>query len=53
MICTHCNLYKTDKDIPKYIKMHIDDGLSTINKELEDNHNIDRFDYLINKISNK
>ncbi len=28
LICVHYNIYKTDKDIPKYIKMHIDDGLS-------------------------
>ena len=51
MISTHYNLYKTDKDLPKYIKMHIDDGLNLINKELEDNPNIDGFDYLVGKIS--
>ena len=50
MVSTHYNLYKTDKDLPKYIKMHIDDGLNLINKELEDNPNIDGFDYLVEKI---
>jgi len=50
MISTHYNLYKTDKDLPKYIKMHIDDGLNLINKELESNPNIDGFDYLTEKI---
>jgi DNA sulfur modification protein DndE len=33
-ICLNYNLYKTDKDIPKYIKMHIDDGLELINQEI-------------------
>ena len=50
MISAHYNLYKTDKDLPKYIKMHIDEGLSLINNELEDNPNIDGFDYLVGKI---
>ena len=27
LICVKYGLYKTDKDIPKYIKLHIDDGL--------------------------
>jgi DNA sulfur modification protein DndE len=40
MICTHYNLYRTDKDIPKYFKMHIDDGLELIDAELKDNPNI-------------
>lgn len=51
MISVHYGLYKTDKDLPKYIKMHIDDGLSLINKELEDRPNVDGFDFLIEKIS--
>lgn len=51
MISVHYGLYKTDKDLPKYIKMHIDDGLSLINKELEDRPNVDGFDYLVEKIS--
>lgn len=51
MISTHYNLYKTDKDLPKYIKMHIDDGLNLINKELDDNPNIEGFDYLVEKVN--
>ena len=50
LICIHYNLYKTDKDIPKYIKMHIDDGLSLINQEIIDNPNLDGFEYIIDKI---
>jgi len=52
LLCVHYNIYKTDKDIPKYIKMHIDDGLEVINSELQDNPNLDGFDYIIDKIDN-
>lgn len=50
LICIHYNIYKTDKDIPKYIKMHIDDGLHLMNEELKDNPNLNGMDYLIDKI---
>jgi DNA sulfur modification protein DndE len=50
LVCVHYNIYKTDKDIPKYIKMHIDDGLDLINRELQDNPNLDGFEYIIDKI---
>jgi len=52
LICVHYNIYKTDKDIPKYIKMHIDDGLQLINNEIEENPNLDGFEYVIDKIEN-
>ena len=52
LICVHYNIYKTDKDIPKYIKMHIDDGLQLINEEIEENPNLDGFEYVIDKIEN-
>lgn len=52
LACVHYNLYKTDKDIPKYIKMHVDDGLQLINDEILDNPNLDGFDFLIEKIEN-
>jgi DNA sulfur modification protein DndE len=50
MLCVHYNLYKTDKDIPKYIKMHIDDGLSLLNEEVNNHSNIDGFDFITDKI---
>jgi len=49
MICVQYGLYKTNKDIPKYIKMHIDDGLRLIDKELKKS-NITGSDFLISKI---
>jgi len=50
MVCTHYNLYKTDKDIAKYIKMHVDEGLQLLNNEVEERSNIDGFDFLSEKI---
>lgn len=50
LICVKYGLYKTDKDIPKYIKLHVDDGLQLMNKELRDNPNLNGHDYLIDKI---
>src|SRR4051812_48700403 len=37
MICLHYKIYKSDKDIPKYIKIHLDHGLQIIDKELKQN----------------
>lgn len=51
LICTHYNIYKTDKDISKYIKMHIDDGLQLIDNEMS-SADLDGFDYIIDKIKN-
>lgn len=52
LICVKYGIYKTDKDIPKYIKLHVDDGLQLMNKELHDNPNLNGYDYLIDKITN-
>ena len=50
LICVTYGLYKTDKDIPKYIKMHVDDGLELMSGEIQDNPNLSGADYLIDKI---
>lgn len=50
LICQHYNLYKTDKDIGKYIKMHIDHGLSLMNKIFEENKNYTGLDFLLEHI---
>lgn len=50
IMCTHYGIHKTNKDIPKYFKMHIDDGLELLAGELKDNPNLNGFDYLIDKI---
>ncbi|KQX00750.1 DndE family protein [Flavobacterium sp. Root420] len=51
LVCVHYNLYKTDKDIGRYIKMHVDDGLILLNKEVNERSNIDGFDFLTELIS--
>lgn len=46
MICTHYGIYKTDKDLGRYVKLHIDDGLKLIDEEFQKVNNIDGFDFL-------
>ena len=50
LLCVHYGLYKTDKDIGRYIKMHVDDGLQLLNQEVNERSNIDGFDFLTEKI---
>ncbi|MEO6729833.1 MAG: DndE family protein [Ferruginibacter sp.] len=49
MICVQYNLYKTDKDIARYVKMHVDDGLQLIQKEVL-KRDVSGIDFLVNKI---
>lgn len=50
MICAYYSIKDTDKDLPRYLKMHLDDGLERIEKDLKDNPNLFGFDYLFDKI---
>ena len=50
LLCVHYGLYKTDKDIGRYIKMHVDDGLQLLNEEVNKLANMDGFDFLSEKI---
>lgn len=52
LLCVHYGLYKTDKDIGRYIKMHVDEGLQLLNDEVNERSNIDGFDFLSEKINN-
>lgn len=49
MICIHYNLHSSDKDLPKYIKMHIDDGLEKLYSEFQKSSGSGT-DFLINRI---
>lgn len=51
LLCVHYGLYKTDKDIGRYIKMHVDDGLQLLNDEVNNLANMDGFDFLSEKIT--
>jgi len=50
LVFVHYHLYKTDKDIGRYIKMHIDDGLQLIHNELEQKQGMSGTDFIINEI---
>jgi len=52
IVCQHYGLHKTDYDIPKYIKMHIDDGLRLISEVIQENKNLPLFDFIIDQIEN-
>ncbi|MCT4615439.1 MAG: DndE family protein [Marinifilaceae bacterium] len=47
LVCQHYGLYKTDENIPKYIKLHIDHGLESMDKIFQDNYNYTFFDFLV------
>ncbi len=50
MMCEHYQIKSTDKDLPRYFKLHLDDGLELIDKDVKDNPNLVGFDYLFDKI---
>lgn len=51
MLCTHYNIEDTDKDIPRYLKIHLDDGLEMIAQDIKSNPNLVGFDYLFDRIN--
>jgi DNA sulfur modification protein DndE len=50
IVCQLYNLYKTDIDVPRYIKMHIDDGLNAINNICKENPNLPLIDFIFEQI---
>jgi DNA sulfur modification protein DndE len=50
LICTHYQINSNDKDLPRYFKLHLDDGLQRIYEEVKDNPNLVGYDYLFDKI---
>lgn len=50
MVALHYGIHISDKDLGKYVKLHIDDGLQLLNEELNQRSNIDGFDFLVEKI---
>jgi DNA sulfur modification protein DndE len=52
MICTYYNIKNNDKDLQRYFKMHLDDGLQRIYDDVKDNPNLVGYDYLFDKIQN-
>jgi DNA sulfur modification protein DndE len=52
IVALHYGIHISDKDLGKYVKLHIDDGLNLLNEEVASNSNIDGFDFLVEKIEN-
>lgn len=50
IICQLYNINAGNFDIPKYIKMHIDDGLELISNAVKDNPNLPIFDFILDLI---
>jgi DNA sulfur modification protein DndE len=50
IICQHYQIYKTDPSMAKYIKMHIDHGLSLMHNLFEENKNYSGLDFLLENI---
>ena len=50
MICQYYGFYKSDENIPKYIKIHIDHGLELMDHIFQDNFNYTFFDFLVEYI---
>lgn len=50
LICTHYQINSNNKDLPRYFKLHLDDGLQRIYNEVKDNPNLVGYDYLFDKI---
>lgn len=51
MVCTLYQIPDSDKDIPRYFKLHLDDGLERIAKDVKENPNLVGYDYLFDKIN--
>lgn len=49
MLCVHYNLHVSDKDLSKYVKMHVDKGLEILHKEFQ-KFSGNGIDFLIQKI---
>lgn len=52
MICNHHNIKKIDKDLSKYIKLHLDYGLHLINEDVKNQLNLDSFSFINNLLTN-
>ena len=50
LVCQHYNIDKSDPDIAKYIKMHIDDGLKLIADAVRQNPNLPIIDFVVQQV---
>lgn len=50
IMCKHYSIRMSNKDLPRYFKLHLDDGLEKIMQDVKDNPNLIGFDYLFDKV---
>ena len=50
LICQHYGIYKTDENIPKYIKLHVDHGLELMDNLFHNNNNYTFMDFLVENL---
>ncbi|WP_111672687.1 DndE family protein [Algoriphagus litoralis] len=50
MICQHYGIYKSDANIGKYVKMHVDHGLILMNKIFEESKNYTGLDFILEQV---
>lgn len=50
LICQKYSLYKTNQEVPRFLKLHMDDGVETIHEEIMSNPNLLGTDFLLNVI---
>ncbi len=50
LICQYYGIYKTDENIPKYVKLHIEDGLEQMGNMFKDNNNYTFIDFLVDNL---
>ncbi|KRT17787.1 DNA sulfur modification protein DndE [Pedobacter ginsenosidimutans] len=50
IIALQYGIYAHDKDIGRYVKMHVDDGLELLNQEFQSNHNTTGFEFIASKM---
>ena len=50
MMCKYYGVRLYDKDLPRYFKLHLDDGLERIMVDVKENPNLVGYDYLFDKI---
>lgn len=50
LLSIHYDIYSNNKDIARYVKMHVDDGLELLNTEFQSNHNTTGFEFVASRI---
>lgn len=50
MICQKYSLHRLNKEIPRYLKMHIDHGLELIYNTIKNNYNLDGTAFIVEVI---